>query len=113
MEIKAPLNIDYDNESIQEIVEKIEFDPLFKQRGLTQFLSQAFEVMVKFQYLFRSAAMQPAAAKREQQFDAVRIGGVGYLLAVEFDLVNGRINQLFVNALIDQIGQNVQYLGKG
>ena len=55
--------------------------------------------------------MQPGAGKGHQQFNPIWIRRVGYLFAVEFDLVNGRINQLFVNALIDEIGQRFKYKG--
>ena len=53
--------------------------------------------------------MQPGAGKGHKQFNSVRIWRIGYLAAVKFDLVNGRINQLSVNTRGDEIAQRFKY----
>ncbi len=55
--------------------------------------------------------MEPAAWKRQQQFNAVWIRRIGDLLAMKFNLMNGGIDQLFFNAVIGKVGQHVKNNG--
>ncbi len=55
--------------------------------------------------------MQPWTCKSHQKLNSIWIWRVGYLLAMEFDLMNGRINQLLINAFINEIRERFKYKG--
>ncbi len=90
------------------IVQQKRPDAVFEKRlpvnGSPQFVHES----IQFQDLFGVAAVKPGSEKPHKEFQAVRIGSVGHLLAVEFKLVNGGVDQFPVDAILDQIIQGVE-----
>ena len=77
-------------------------DALFEKGPLAQPRAQFFEIAVEVQNGFRTAPVKPGAGEEEQQFESVGIGRVGDFLAVKFDLMDGRFDQVGVDALVGQ-----------
>ncbi len=79
---------------------------LFKKSLAGNFFTDLLEVFIKLQDIFRIAAVDPVACKRQKQLDAIGIGGVGDLSAVKFYLMNRRVDKVAVDSLLHQVLQH-------
>ena len=71
----------------------------FQKRALVQFCHEPVQIVVNIDTGHGVSAVDHGPGKGEQHFNAEGVGGVGDLLAVKFDLVDGRIDELPVDTV--------------
>jgi hypothetical protein len=95
-------------QSIGEIFQKIARQLAFKEPAEFQLAPDLRQVSVEPQHAQRIATVDPGAAESQEQFDAVRVGCVGDLPAVELQLMNRGFHQFPGDAAFGEFGQHAQ-----
>ena len=90
------------------VVQQVGSDAFLEKAALLQPGAQLGEIAVEIQDGFRPAPVKPGAGDEKQQLEPVRIGRIGNFLAVEFDLMNGRLDQVGGDALAGQFFERRQ-----